>query len=60
MHIREKCGASESTLLDFANACSADLIVAGAYGHSRAQEWILGGMTQGLLSSSTVPLFLCH
>ena len=59
-HVREKSGAPELTVLDFASACSADLIVAGAYGHSRAQEWVLGGMTQGLLSASTVPLFLCH
>jgi len=28
---------------------SADLIVAGAYGHSRLQEWVLGGVTDDLL-----------
>lgn len=30
----------------------ADLIVAGAYGHSRMQEWILGGFTRDLLSKA--------
>ncbi len=30
----------------------ADLIVAGAYGHSRIQEWILGGMTRDLLAKA--------
>jgi nucleotide-binding universal stress UspA family protein len=28
---------------------AADLIVAGAYGHSRLQEWIFGGVTRDLL-----------
>jgi nucleotide-binding universal stress UspA family protein len=27
----------------------ADLVVAGAYGHSRLQEWVLGGVTRDLL-----------
>jgi nucleotide-binding universal stress UspA family protein len=27
----------------------ADLIVAGAYGHSRSREWVLGGVTSDLL-----------
>lgn len=32
-----------------AQARGADLIVAGAYGHSRVREWMLGGVTQTLL-----------
>jgi nucleotide-binding universal stress UspA family protein len=28
----------------------ADLIVAGAYGHSRVREWVLGGVTRDLLT----------
>jgi len=28
----------------------ADLIVAGAYGHSRMREWVLGGVTRDLLT----------
>jgi nucleotide-binding universal stress UspA family protein len=28
---------------------AADLIVAGAYGHSRLREWVLGGVTRDLL-----------
>jgi nucleotide-binding universal stress UspA family protein len=27
----------------------ADLLVAGAYGHSRVREWALGGVTRDLL-----------
>jgi nucleotide-binding universal stress UspA family protein len=39
---------------------SADLIVAGAYGHSRTREWIFGGVTQDLLDKSPVPCLLAH
>lgn len=31
---------------------AADLIVAGAYGHSRVQEWIFGGVTRDLLTKA--------
>ena len=31
---------------------AADLLVAGAYGHSRVQEWIFGGMTRDLLTKA--------
>lgn len=41
-------GAFEGLLLQNA----ADLIVAGAYGHSRLQEWIFGGITRDLLMKS--------
>jgi nucleotide-binding universal stress UspA family protein len=34
---------------DIAQEQKADLIVAGAYGHSRAREWVLGGFTHDLL-----------
>lgn len=47
-------------LIDFALSRSADLIVAGAFGHSRAGEWLLGGMTQSLLARSTLPVLFSH
>ncbi|MFT5440540.1 MAG: nucleotide-binding universal stress UspA family protein [Alphaproteobacteria bacterium] len=37
-----------------------DLIVSGAYGHSRTREWILGGVTETVLSDAEVPVFLAH
>lgn len=48
------------TLLDEAQRIAADLIVVGAYGHSRFREWVLGGVTADLLNRSPVPLFLAH
>lgn len=47
-------------LLGEARRISADLIVAGAYGHSRFREWVLGGVTEDFLANSTVPLLMAH
>lgn len=38
----------------------ADLIVAGAYGHSRAREWAFGGATRELLDQGQVPVLFAH
>lgn len=32
----------------------ADLVVSGAYGHSRMREWLFGGMTRNLLEANTL------
>lgn len=47
-------------LLSHAADASADMIVAGGYGHSRLREALLGGVTRTLLGSMTVPVFLSH
>lgn len=39
---------------------SADLIVMGAYGHSRFREAILGGATRNMLEMAEVPVFMAH
>jgi len=49
-----------STLMAQARAADAGLIVAGAYGHSRYREWVLGGVTRELLERTPVPLLLAH
>lgn len=38
----------------------ADLLVMGAYGHSRLREAILGGATRNMLEHCTVPVFMAH
>ncbi len=38
----------------------ADLLVMGAYGHSRLREAILGGATRNMLETAEVPVFLAH
>jgi len=38
----------------------ADMVVAGAYGHSRLREWALGGVTRNLLLHPDRCMFLSH
>ncbi len=43
-----------------AEQTGADLIVMGAYGHSRVRQNILGGTTRHMLENCSIPLFLAH
>lgn len=47
-------------LADHAADRQAGLLVAGAYGHSRLREAILGGATRDLLSGTVGPVLLAH
>lgn len=42
------------------NDVNADMIVMGAYGHSRFREAILGGATRSMLEMAEVPVFMAH
>lgn len=53
-------GDVQTTLLSYAADISADMIVMGGYGHSRLREFILGGVTRGMLASMTVPCLMSH
>ncbi len=47
-------------LLSLASDIEADLIVAGAYHHSRLREAVLGGVSRELLDHMTVPVLMSH
>jgi nucleotide-binding universal stress UspA family protein len=49
-----------SELLRFASDEKADLLVAGAYGHSRLGEWVFGGVTRELLAGSPICCLLSY
>ena len=49
-----------SAILSYVADASADLIVMGGYGHSRLREFILGGVTRGILAAMTVPTLMSH
>jgi nucleotide-binding universal stress UspA family protein len=49
-----------TALLAYAAGNQIDLIVMGAYGHSRFREILLGGATRTVLRSSRVPLWMAH
>ena len=38
----------------------ADLLVMGAYTHSRMRQMILGGVTRHVLGEASIPLFMAH
>jgi nucleotide-binding universal stress UspA family protein len=48
------------TILNYASEAAADLIVMGAYGHSRLREFVLGGTTRAILTSMTAPVLMSH
>ena len=47
-------------ILTAAADMEADLIVMGAYGHSRVRELVLGGATRRILETMTVPVLMAH
>jgi nucleotide-binding universal stress UspA family protein len=53
-------GDAAPGLLKAAGAAGADILVAGAFGHPRLQEFIFGGTTRTLLGTDGPSLFLSH
>jgi nucleotide-binding universal stress UspA family protein len=53
-------GKVMDTILSHAADVGADFLVMGGYGHSRLREFILGGVTRGILGTMTVPVLLSH
>jgi len=49
-----------ASILSYAADSGADLLIMGAYGHSRLREFILGGVTRRILQSMTVPVLMSH
>lgn len=53
-------GPASAALLARAAAHGSDLLVMGAYGHSRMREFILGGATRYVLKNMTMPVLISH
>lgn len=53
-------GEAAPALIAAANAASADILVAGAFGHPRLREFIFGGATRTFLNADSPSLFLSH
>jgi nucleotide-binding universal stress UspA family protein len=53
-------GDTSKQLNIFAGERSVDLIVAGAYGHTRLREWVLGGVTEDLLLRANRCVLVSH
>ena len=59
------CGSSGAAtaaekIREICYAADADLLVCGAYGHSRMREMVFGGVTRDLLTACDIPLLMLH
>jgi nucleotide-binding universal stress UspA family protein len=53
-------GPIGDALVEEARKAGADLLVMGAYGHSRLRETVLGGATRDVLRHGVLPVMLAH
>lgn len=58
--VRETTTEAGDALLSLCADEGADLLVMGAYGHSRFRELLLGGATRQILDSMIVPVLMAH
>ncbi len=49
-----------ANVLAHAAAVAADLLVMGAYNHSREHESVFGGATQHVVDRTTMPVIMVH
>ena len=59
-HVAPGSAAAGVQILEAAEALGADLLIMGAYGHSRLRELVLGGATRDILGSATLPVLMAH
>jgi len=60
IHVTSSTEHLVNVILAKAEELEIDLIIMGAYGHSRIREQILGGVTYHLLNQSPIPLLMSH
>ena len=53
-------GESGRVILDVARDIDADLVVMGAFSHSRLREMVLGGATEHVIDRATLPVAMSH
>lgn len=53
-------GQDVDRLYRIVDESAVDFVVAGAYGHSRLREWVLGGVTRDLLLGGTRSVLVSH
>ena len=58
--VRSRSGDTGKAVTNAAGRAKADLLVMGAYTHSRVREMIFGGVTDHVLQASKIPVLLAH
>jgi len=59
-HVRNEGRAIGAVILDEAAQAGADLLLKGAYTHSRLRQMIFGGATSHILAHTRLPVLLAH
>lgn len=59
-YVRASSAMAGEILLQEAGNIDADLLVMGAYGHSRMRERVFGGATRRMLEEATIPVLMQH
>ena len=57
---RPEGGSMGDALLAEAREAGADMLVMGAYGHSRLRELVLGGVTRSVTAKAEIPVLMAH
>jgi nucleotide-binding universal stress UspA family protein len=61
VHRQESVGQPVAGMLQaFTSTTQADVLIMGAYGHTRLREFLFGGATRDVLEKTKVPVFLSH
>lgn len=58
--VADRPASTGEIILAEARSAKADVLIAGAYSHSRAREQLFGGVTRHLLAHTDLPLFMAH
>ncbi|PSL13813.1 universal stress protein [Shimia abyssi] len=56
----EKAASTGAALLNLATGQSCDLLVTGAYAHTRLRHRLLGGVTSHMLKHAEIPVLMAH
>lgn len=59
-HLLTTATSDSDEILRFARKQNVDLIVMGAYGHSRLREWAFGGVTRDILRTAPICCLMAH
>lgn len=59
-YMAHPAGSVHDTIIRSATDAKADLLIMGAYGHSRLSEFIFGGFTRHVLGGAAMPVLLAH
>ena len=52
--------STSDTLISATSDLGSDLVVMGAYGHSRLRELVFGGVTRSVLEHMPIPVLMAH